>query len=266
MLFQSTRPVWGATGQVDGAPLSGVVSIHAPRVGRDRPHRAPQPRDPCFNPRAPCGARPQAQGRSPRRPVVSIHAPRVGRDEDGVADLVAFVVSIHAPRVGRDRHRADDDLRRHVSIHAPRVGRDMTAVSVPSPRSGFQSTRPVWGATFDTRRIAFAHESFNPRAPCGARPRNPKIFLMEHVKERDSRTLFVYEGGFHWSLPFLQQPASPLGFTQIANLLRGCCALHVRVGPLTPHLNQQRSFRVDGRFGSMVLDSPFPFVAQKVET
>ena len=34
--FQSTRPAWGATGKRFGLNLSAVVSIHAPRVGRDR--------------------------------------------------------------------------------------------------------------------------------------------------------------------------------------------------------------------------------------
>ena len=37
MLFQSTRPVWGAT-KVDAFAISGIdISIHAPRVGRDDP-------------------------------------------------------------------------------------------------------------------------------------------------------------------------------------------------------------------------------------
>ena len=57
ILFQSTRPVWGATCENDVFRLSRIISIHAPRVGRDKhkwertfPH------------------------------AISIHAPRVGRD------------------------------------------------------------------------------------------------------------------------------------------------------------------------------------------
>ena len=58
-LFQSTRPMRGATEQA--AELLGLssISIHAPHAGRDRasgiscnPYRH-------FNPRAPCGARQQ---------------------------------------------------------------------------------------------------------------------------------------------------------------------------------------------------------------
>ena len=78
----------------------------------------------CFNPRAPCGARPLQslaateclafQSTRPVRgatffyalfstlPEVSIHAPRAGRDtyREKVAEWI--VVSIHAPRAGRD--------------------------------------------------------------------------------------------------------------------------------------------------------------------
>ena len=60
--FQSTRPVWGATLAIFFTALLDKISIHAPRVGRDtrRPPRSATAAD--FNPRAPCGARPDAQG------------------------------------------------------------------------------------------------------------------------------------------------------------------------------------------------------------
>ncbi len=35
MQFQSTRPVWGATGKYLSDNQAFVISIHAPRVGRD---------------------------------------------------------------------------------------------------------------------------------------------------------------------------------------------------------------------------------------
>ena len=146
--FQSTRPVWGATDSLVGwlyittisihAPRVGrdhwkssyslvliVISIHAPRVGRDRRR---QPRgflQAHFNPRAPCGARPDCfvPARSPR--AISIHAPRVGRDLGGFGNGIQY---------------------NGISIHAPRVGRDQ-----PAP-----GARPH-------------RRDFNPRAPCGAR-------------------------------------------------------------------------------------------------
>ncbi len=58
-VFQSTRPVWGAT--INDIILIGLgkISIHAPRVGRDRRLTAPWRPPGYFNPRAPCGARQQ---------------------------------------------------------------------------------------------------------------------------------------------------------------------------------------------------------------
>ena len=37
--FQSTLPVWGATGAMHATPMFTVISIHAPRVGSDKPGR-----------------------------------------------------------------------------------------------------------------------------------------------------------------------------------------------------------------------------------
>ena len=129
-LFQSTRPVWGATLKrrlLDGRTF---ISIHAPRVGRD-PEAAAAHKD----------------------EQISIHAPRVGRDSHCAADGAGNGISIHAPRVGRDHARPHQSPVRHISIHAPRVGRDRLSPSAPG-----------------------GHRYFNPRAPCGARPsRTPPV-------------------------------------------------------------------------------------------
>ena len=78
--FQSTRPVRGATCPHSVRAFQTQVSIHAPRAGRD--HRPPGlcPTGKCFNPRAPCGARPISKPPRIRSAPVSIHAPRAGRD------------------------------------------------------------------------------------------------------------------------------------------------------------------------------------------
>ena len=78
-VFQSTRPVWGATCRDNARFLVPVVSIHAPRVGRDIDART-----------------------LVLHIRVSIHAPRVGRDRKVDKPLIRPLVSIHAPRVGRD--------------------------------------------------------------------------------------------------------------------------------------------------------------------
>ena len=56
-LFQSTRPVWGATHKCNLVHPVQVISIHAPRVGRDRIGERAGAESDHFNPRAPCGAR-----------------------------------------------------------------------------------------------------------------------------------------------------------------------------------------------------------------
>ena len=123
-MFQSTRPVWGATMQSSSCRDRHAVSIHAPRVGRDKASDYRASRTACFNPRAPCGARPT----TPAGPLIcaSFQSTRpVWGATFGLA---------------RATHAVD------VSIHAPRVGRDC---SKPTnfQTDKFQSTRPVWGAT-----------------------------------------------------------------------------------------------------------------------
>ena len=78
--FQSTRPVRGATGKTPLCHKCFVISIHAPRAGRDFSGCFCSQSFLYFNPRAPCGARLDASD----------------------VDLMIFDISIHAPRAGRD--------------------------------------------------------------------------------------------------------------------------------------------------------------------
>ena len=57
VVFQSTRPMRGATPERLGAVLAGHISIHAPHAGRDRVLALWLCSCWYFNPRAPCGAR-----------------------------------------------------------------------------------------------------------------------------------------------------------------------------------------------------------------
>ena len=146
IVFQSTRPMRGAThdlGHRRGVP---PVSIHAPRVGRDGCLARHLPALNGFNPRAPCGARPVMYDSQSSNQIVSIHAPRVGRDKGFFISEPRRGVSIHAPRVGRDTPALLARFKVLVSIHAPRVGRDCRTYTASS-----------------------LIRCFNPRAPCGAR-------------------------------------------------------------------------------------------------
>ena len=144
--FQSTRPVRGATPRKCVFFGSCNVSIHAPRAGRDPRWRYRSPVSACFNPRAPCGARPIDRGWVDLLHRVSIHAPRAGRDAYDTMERTMVLVSIHAPRAGRDSRQ---------------LWSARTCVC-------FNPRAPCGARLRD--RIDSAHrERFNPRAPCGAR-------------------------------------------------------------------------------------------------
>ena len=67
LVFQSTRPVWGATKYVSIDINYKEISIHAPRVGRDVMTALTLPTS-----------------------IISIHAPRVGRDLQGHIHSLRF--------------------------------------------------------------------------------------------------------------------------------------------------------------------------------
>ena len=82
-LFQSTLPVWGATATLLDYRL---ITLY-------------------FNPRSPCGERPEMESITMSIKTILIHAPRVGSDNENGADGGFWVISIHAPRVGSDKMR-----------------------------------------------------------------------------------------------------------------------------------------------------------------
>ena len=131
---------------------------------------------------------------------ISIHAPRAGRDSGRYQAGYTGFISIHAPRAGRDLGKLDHGgllflfqstrpvrgatlvrrfpilqsskfqstrpvrgatinlftcftLQLIISIHAPRAGRDTVPSSASSAFSKFQSTRPVRGATAKVYKI-----------------------------------------------------------------------------------------------------------------
>ncbi len=123
-----------------------------------------------FNPRTPCGARPDRRPCRPDDGGISIHAPRVGRDNTSPIQLVQTNISIHAPRVGCDAGMRVLRGRGRISIHAPRVGRDVNAGKMPILLGDFNPRAPC-GARRAESHTKKPASNFNPRAPCGARPR-----------------------------------------------------------------------------------------------
>ena len=101
--FQSTRPAWGAT--FKGAPVACevVISIHAPRVGRDRLFLVTAAGRIYFNPRAPRGARPGDKKPVHGEEIFQSTRPAWGATQNPHVEFCDIRISIHAPRVGRDK-------------------------------------------------------------------------------------------------------------------------------------------------------------------
>ena len=159
-LFQSTRPVWGATPIYKSRVISYNISIHAPRVGRDR-----------TGPLHPVTPEP-----------ISIHAPRVGRDYGRSSGRLRSTISIHAPRVGRDERTIS--IRREITNFNPRApcGARRCAATLCVPvRRDFNPRAPC-GARPPSHRLSDrCGRYFNPRAPCGARPDELRHMALLHA-------------------------------------------------------------------------------------
>ena len=99
-----------------------------------------------FNPRSPCGERPERRENKWPVSYFNPRSPCGERRVSGVHPGDLRGISIHAPRVGSDYEQATKELRTLI----------------------FQSTLPVWGAT--KRNVnGFRNGYFNPRSPCGER-------------------------------------------------------------------------------------------------
>ena len=129
------------------------ISIHAPLAGCDAGRGRFCRRREDFNPRTPCGVRQFCQCRQRVYVSISIHAPLAGCD-DGDFRVGFFLdgISIHAPLAGCDECDSQQRYERlQISIHAPLAGCD--------------SLMPL-------QRPFYSH--FNPRTPCGVRPKYKK--------------------------------------------------------------------------------------------
>ena len=163
-----------------------------------------------FNPRAPCGAR-----RTVRSPVIGANAfqstrPMRGATNDWGTGSFDWEISIHAPHAGRDGSdtEAPASLFRFQSTRPMRGAtglfiliwasvifqstRPMRGATLRLRQHGgkpiFQSTRPMRGATAMRTHGMTCGANFNPRAPCGARPRLSAAFI-RHSKFQSTRPM-----------------------------------------------------------------------------
>ena len=135
-----------------------LVSIHAPRAGRDTRLYQLKAEQDGFNPRAPCGARP----------------------ESFEAAIVQAVFQSTRPVRGATFHLCDNTNFPIVSIHAPHAGRDRIGIQdVRRPRR-FNPRAPC-GARRRAHQYRYDRRCFNPRAPCGARRWQSVLRLLPQV-------------------------------------------------------------------------------------
>ena len=131
--FQSTHPMRGATQSRAMAHKSMKISIHAPHAGCDWLDECVFTKTRYFNPRTPCGVRP---------------------DTDGFDDVDTLFQSTH-PMRGATCCQAYYDDSGKISIHAPHAGCDVNNVQHTNRFGKFQSTHPMRGATLMPHDSAF---------------------------------------------------------------------------------------------------------------
>ncbi len=125
-IFQSTLPGWGATDPAQQRQLRRNITIHAPRMGCDRPRATATTTTKYYNPRSPDGVR------------------QTPRNSDNYDEIFQSTL----PGWGATDPAQQRQLRRNISIHAPRMGSDVNWAQWTPNTSLFQSTLPGGGATF----------------------------------------------------------------------------------------------------------------------
>ena len=193
MTFQPTLPLRGATRQQSTMPPSGAFQPTLPLRGATHARTRCTRRRSSFNPRSPCGERPDPARVALQVPDVSTHAPLAGSDVQ-VVDGAARrnLVSTHAPLAGSDCSAASCSQRptsfnprspcgerpnlwfwqialHTVSTHAPLAGSDGVPRRHCREGACFNPRSPCGERRSPPRRSRRCR-GFNPRSPCGERP------------------------------------------------------------------------------------------------
>ena len=140
--------MWGATCVCNQEGHKAQISIHAPRVGSDITILFGDNIQNDFNPRSPCGERLGRETNSPESTLFQSTLPVWGATLTDVPSALAVDISIHAPRVGSDQSSFTKRAReRNFNPRSP-CGERPRRTPKPCNKKLFQSTLPVWGATF----------------------------------------------------------------------------------------------------------------------
>ena len=148
ILFQSTRPVRGATEAGGNTLIMGDISIHAPRAGRDNTIWRPGWYQFRFQSTRPVRGATRGSYTISATFIISIHAPRAGRDDGrGRCPAPIFYFNPRAPCGARPRCRATLVSWARFQSTRPVRGATGKPALCKSGHTIFQSTRPVRGAT-----------------------------------------------------------------------------------------------------------------------
>ena len=103
-----------------------IISIHAPLAGSDLPIATLTFSGSNFNPRSPCGERPQRAREMNLFKVFQSTLPLRGATYHLGGIRPAQAISIHAPLAGSDALQETGPGQHPISIHAPLAGSDTT--------------------------------------------------------------------------------------------------------------------------------------------
>ena len=123
--FQSTLPMRGATGDLEGDLTGVTISIHTPHAGSDKIYGN---HDRCSS---------QFQSTLPMR----------GATHKNPSAFQFCDISIHTPHAGSDTLRSMFLPIPFISIHTPHAGSDKEPATGKTKHRTFQSTLPMRGAT-----------------------------------------------------------------------------------------------------------------------
>ena len=143
------------------------ISIHPPRVGRDKLHRLRDAGDVYFNPPSPCG-----EGRRRRvahSPDGNFNPPSpCGEGRTSTQKKPpSFIFQSTLPVWGGTAGGKHQKRRWSISIHPPRVGRDLSPRSWAGYPADFNPPSPCGEGPLQGLAPKNQKENFNPPSPCG---------------------------------------------------------------------------------------------------
>ena len=205
--FQSTLPVWGATYAQSSFFPALSISIHAPRVGSDKDQAVTKVTFLNFNPRSPCGERPERGILWQRKTPFQSTLPVWGATETTMRRSLQFPFQSTLPVWGatgggmeHSTVMADFNPRspcgeRH-SLHRLRLQTRYFNPRSPCGERRFGNVRcavdgnisihaPRVGSDQGVLDTGPHLADFNPRSPCGERPSaEPKVEGSKHFNPR----------------------------------------------------------------------------------